>query len=54
LHELPALVARFAGCELLLYQAGADAHINDPLGGWMTTEQLARRDHIVFTEAARI
>jgi acetoin utilization deacetylase AcuC-like enzyme len=54
LHELPALVSRFAGCDLLLYQAGADAHINDPLGGWMTTEQLERRDRIVFTEATRI
>ena len=32
----------------MLYQAGADPHINDPLGGWLTTEQLYRRDARVF------
>jgi len=40
---------RFAGCDLLLYQAGADPHVNDPLGGWLTTEQLRERDRRVFT-----
>ena len=35
-------------CDVVLYQAGADAHIDDPLGGWLTTEQLRRRDAIVF------
>lgn len=39
---------------MLIYQAGADAHIDDPLGGWMTTAQLKRRDEIVFETAARI
>lgn len=35
--------------DLLIYQAGADPHINDPLGSLgMTTEQLAARDRIVF------
>ena len=34
--------------DILFYQAGADAHKDDPLGGWMTTEQLKRRDKIVF------
>ena len=34
--------------DLLLYQAGADAHVDDPLGGWMNTEQMRRRDRIVF------
>lgn len=33
---------------LLLYQAGADAHLWDPLGGWMTSGQMRRRDRIVF------
>lgn len=37
-----------AGCDIVLYQAGADPHVNDPLGGWLTTEQLRRRDAIVF------
>jgi acetoin utilization deacetylase AcuC-like enzyme len=54
LRELPGLVETFADCQVLLYQAGADPHIDDPLGGWMTTEQLQRRDRIVFEVAASI
>lgn len=38
--------------DVVLYQAGADPHCNDPLGGWMTTAQLRERDAIVF-EGAR-
>ena len=38
----------FAGCDALLKQAGADPNINDPLGGWLTTEQLRERDQLVF------
>ena len=45
---LPQLLTTFADCDLVLYQAGADPHINDPLGGWLTTEQLYRRDAIIF------
>lgn len=33
---------------VLFYQAGADAHVDDPLGGWMDAGQLRRRDRIVF------
>lgn len=33
--------------DLVLYQAGADPHVNDPLGGLLTTEQLAHRDDTV-------
>ncbi len=36
---------------MLLYQAGADPHVDDPLGGFLTTDELARRDAIVFGEA---
>ena len=40
--------------DLLLYQAGADPHINDPLGTLgMTTEQMKQRDQIVFQFCAR-
>lgn len=46
---LPDMLASFAGCDVVLYQAGADPHINDPLGGWLTTGQLAERDRIVFS-----
>ncbi|MBK7023551.1 MAG: histone deacetylase, partial [Sulfuritalea sp.] len=48
LAQLPQLLAQFADCDLVLYQAGADPHIDDPLGGWLTTEQLFRRDAAVF------
>ncbi len=54
LGRLATLVSTFMDCNVLLYQAGADAHVEDPLGGWMTDEQLARRDRIVFETAARI
>ena len=54
LHELPAIVEGFRGCDVLLYQAGADPHVSDPLGGWLTTDQLRRRDAIVFDGCKRI
>lgn len=55
LNELPALINDlYTGCNVLIYQAGADPHINDPLGGWMTTEQLYERDVIVFEAAKRL
>lgn len=50
---LPELMRRnFSRCDVLLYQAGADPHIKDPLGGWMTTGQLRHRDRLVFQVAA--
>ena len=36
------------GAKVLMYQAGADCHINDPLGGRFTDEQLRQRDRVVF------
>ena len=54
LKRLPRIVGGFHDCDLLLYQAGADAHVDDPLGGWMTSKQLAERDRIVFDIAATI
>ena len=40
----------FNRCDLVLYQAGADAHIEDPLGaGFLTTEELFERDRMVFS-----
>lgn len=46
--SLPSIVDRFASCSVLLYQAGADPHVDDPLGGVMNSEQMRRRDAIVF------
>jgi acetoin utilization deacetylase AcuC-like enzyme len=50
LAAIPLIMQRFADCDVLLYQAGADAHVDDPLGGWLTTEQLRHRDRVVFDE----
>ncbi len=51
LSGLDKLVKSFAGCDILLYQAGADPHVDDPLGGWLTTDELRQRDRIVFKTA---
>jgi acetoin utilization deacetylase AcuC-like enzyme len=52
LQRIPEIVGSMQDCDLILYQAGADPHVEDPLGGWLTTEQLAERDRLVF-EIAR-
>ena len=51
LKQLPGLMDQFRNCDVLLYQAGADPHIDDPFEGWMTTEQMEKRDLIVFETA---
>ncbi len=51
LARIPELIKQFSDCEVLLYQAGADPHIDDPLGGWLTTEQMFQRDRLVFETA---
>jgi acetoin utilization deacetylase AcuC-like enzyme len=51
LKRVPELVASMADCDVILYQAGADPHVHDPLGGWLTTEELAERDRLVFRTA---
>ena len=54
LSSIPALVAAMNDCDVILYQAGADPHIDDPLGGWLTTKQLYERDLLVFEAAAEL
>jgi acetoin utilization deacetylase AcuC-like enzyme len=39
--------------DLVLYQAGADLHVDDPLGGMLTTDQMRERDDLVFAGARR-
>jgi acetoin utilization deacetylase AcuC-like enzyme len=34
--------------DLVIYQAGADPHIHDPMGGLLTTHEMLRRDLAVF------
>jgi acetoin utilization deacetylase AcuC-like enzyme len=38
------------GVGLIIYQAGADPHQNDPLGGLMTSAEMRERDAFVFKE----
>ncbi|MFT5681208.1 MAG: acetoin utilization deacetylase AcuC-like enzyme [Myxococcota bacterium] len=46
--RLPKLLEGFRDCDVVLYQAGADPHIDDPLGGWLTDTDLRERDATVF------
>lgn len=52
LAAIPSILSDMKDCDLLLYQAGADPHVDDPLGGWLTDDQLRQRDETVFAEAA--
>jgi acetoin utilization deacetylase AcuC-like enzyme len=45
-QSLRKLVSAKVG--IVLYQAGADAHIDDPLGGLLSNRDLSRRDRRVF------
>lgn len=49
--RIPAILGQMQDCDVVLYQAGADPHIHDPLGGWLTDDQLAYRDQTVFSAA---
>lgn len=53
LDRIEQHLERMAACELVLYQAGADPHVDDPLGGFLTSEQLALRDERVFAGLRR-
>jgi len=35
-------------CDVVLYQAGADMHIDDPLGGFLDDAEMRQRDRTVF------
>lgn len=54
LRELRDIVQAFADCDVILYQAGADPHVDDPLGGWLTNAQLAHRDFLVFDTCRKL
>jgi acetoin utilization deacetylase AcuC-like enzyme len=51
LDRLPDVVRSMQRCDVILYQAGADPHIRDPLGGFLDDDDLYLRDQIVFTTA---
>ena len=47
LREFLAEIERFEPSSIL-YQAGADPHEDDPLGGYISTEEMQERDRMVF------
>jgi acetoin utilization deacetylase AcuC-like enzyme len=51
LKRLPDIVRTFRKVDLLIYNAGVDAHLDDPLGGVLSTQQLEQRDLLVFRHA---
>lgn len=48
LANIASDLGKLEGCDIVLYQAGADPHIEEPRGGFLTTAQLAMRDWQVF------
>ena len=53
-ERLPEIVTSFRDVDLLIYNAGVDPHVDDPLGGVLTTRQIALRDQIVFQVAKEL
>ena len=51
MEKLPEICAQYEGCDILIYQAGADLWEKDPYawGGGLSVAQLKERDRIVFT-----
>jgi len=52
-NELESRLEWMSDSDVILYQAGADPHVNDPYGGFLTTTQLRIRDEIVFNAAKK-
>lgn len=48
INDIPSILQKFIDCDIIIYQAGADQHINDPYGGLLTYEQMKTRDKLVF------
>lgn len=48
IQEIDSILKMFKDCDLIIYQAGADQHIDDPYGGLLTYEQMKTRDNKVF------
>jgi acetoin utilization deacetylase AcuC-like enzyme len=51
LEHLNRVVGTFGDYDLILYQAGADLHVDDPLGGVLDSAQMRERDRMVFEGA---
>jgi acetoin utilization deacetylase AcuC-like enzyme len=42
------------GADIVFYQASADVHIDDPLGGLLSTEQMRLRDRSMLSIAREL
>jgi acetoin utilization deacetylase AcuC-like enzyme len=51
---LDAAIENCKSCDVVLYQAGADPHIDDPLSGILTTAQMFARDRRVFEKLGHL
>lgn len=51
---LAQAIEKCLDCDLVLFQAGADPHIDDPLGGILTTAQMNARDRMVFEKLGHL
>jgi len=47
-EEMPFMLESLKDVDIILYQAGADQHINDPLGGFLNSEEMRKRDSLVL------
>jgi acetoin utilization deacetylase AcuC-like enzyme len=50
---IPYMFDLLKNVDIIFYQAGADQHINDPLGGFLTSEELRYRDNLVLNFAKK-
>ena len=51
---LDAAIDDCTQADIVLYQAGADPHIDDPYGGMLTSQQLVARDEAVFSRLGHV
>jgi acetoin utilization deacetylase AcuC-like enzyme len=54
INTIPKILEAFKDCDLIIYQAGADQHIDDPYGGLLTYEKMSQRDNLVFSFAKKM
>ena len=54
MQALRRITERFGEFNLILYQAGADLHVDDPMGGVLDSKQMRERDRLVFETAKHV
>ena len=50
-EEMPYMLEKLKDVDIILYQAGGDQHINDPLGGFLNDAEMKKRDFLVLNFA---